>query len=209
MRREVWRGIRGRRQVALTFDAGGEPDAFDELMANLKQSDAAATFFVTGKFVRQHPDILKAMVDAGYPVHNHSWSHPDMTGITDAAVREELERTDQAVQEIGGVVTRPFWRPPFGERNRRVLRVAAEAGFHSIYWTFDSLDSYGEKKSADYILRRVLTAGGKQNPDDFLDGAIILMHVGESGTARAVPHLVAELRRRGFELVTVRQLLTP
>jgi len=114
------------------------------------------------------------------------------------------------VTSVTGRSTRPYWRPPFGDRNRRVLQLAAECGFQSVYWTLDSLDSYVERPTADQIATRVLSplsAGAKG--DDFLDGAIILMHVGESATVQALSTIVRELRIRGFRLVSLRELLEP
>lgn len=210
MQREVTRGIRGRKQIALTFDAGGTKDGVDELLSNLEEAHAAATFFVTGEFAKDHPEIVKRFAQMGFPVHNHSWSHPEFTKIPDEEILRELEATEKKVRELTGKSTKPYWRPPFGERDSRVLRVAGQAGYQSIYWTLDSLDSFGEKKDAQFIIDRVMhPPKSGDNPDHFLDGAIILMHVGEPETAAAVPEVIRALRERGFELVTVDDLLKP
>lgn len=206
---EVWRGIRGRKQIALTFDAGGENDGANNLISFLRGEHVAATFFVTGEFVRSNPDILKEIADAGLAIHNHSWSHPEFTKLDDRKMEAELGKTDEIVKQVTGNGTRPYWRPPYGDRDRRVLKAASAAGFQSIYWTLDSLDSFGERKSAEFIVKRILEPPKHRDPDRFLDGAIILMHVGEPGTVEAVPELVRGLRDRGFSLVTVDQLLTP
>jgi len=207
--REVWRGIRGGKRVALTFDAGGEKDGADDLLRALEDTRTPATFFVTGEFAAKHKDLIKRFAKAGR-VHNHSWSHPEFTTIHEDKMAEELERTDWAISDITGKSTKPFWRPPFGDRDARVLRATAQIGYQSIYWTLDSHDSVGEKKDPDYIVQRVLSGGRTSgDPEHYLDGAIILMHVGEVGTARAVPVVVAELRQRGFTLVTVEEILQP
>lgn len=206
--REIWRGVRGQKRIALTFDAGGEKEGVFDLLNYLQQEDAAATFFVTGEFVEKNPKVLKEIANHGYPIHNHSWSHPEFTKEPDEKIREELEHTNEIVRQTTGKETKPFFRPPFGDRDRRVLATAAEAGFQSIYWTLDSLDSVGEKKSADFVVARILNppkANGA--PDRFLDGAIILMHVGEPQTAAAVPGLIQALRERGFKLVTVDEIV--
>lgn len=208
--REVWRGVRGRNRVALTFDAGSEKDGVDELLDHLEEARVPATFFVTGQFVKKYPDVVRRIAAGGFPIHNHSWSHPEFTKISEEAMRQELERTEQAVAELTGRSTRPYWRPPFGDRDRRVLRTAAAAGYQSIYWTIDSLDSVGETKSPQFIIDRVLNppkAGG--DPIGYLDGAIVLMHVGKPTTAAALPELVRRLREHGFELVTVEEILKP
>ena len=206
--REIWRGIRGQKRVALTFDAGGEDDAATDLLKYLTEAKAPATFFVTGQFAAEHTKLVKEIDQAGYPIHNHSWSHPEFTKISDDKIDEELERTEWAIRDATGKTTKPFWRPPFGDRDNRVQRVAAEAGYQSIYWTLDSLDSVGEKKDPEFIVSRILNPPKSgDDPDRYLDGAIILMHVGEAGTARAVPLLIKSLRDRGFKLVTVDEIV--
>lgn len=208
--REIWRGIRGQKRIALTFDAGGEDDAATDLLKYLVEAKAPATFFITGQFAAEHGKLLKEIAASGYPIHNHSWSHPEFTTINDDKIHEELERTDWAIRDVTGKSTKPFWRPPFGDRDKRVLRSAAETGYQSVYWTLDSLDSVGEKKGPEFIVSRILNPPKSgDEPDRYLDGAIILMHVGEPGTASAVPLLIRALRQRGFELVSVDDLVTP
>lgn len=209
LRREVWRGVRGRKRIALTFDAGGERDGADELLQALKDAGVHSTFFVTGDFARNNSDLVRQIAADGHTIHNHSWSHPEFTKESDEQIRAELGKTEQIVRDITGKTTLPFWRAPFGERDSRVLRVAAEAGYQSIYWTTDSLDSVGEKKSPDFIIERILNPPSRPDPDDFNDGAIVLMHVGEPLTAEAVPGLIQELRSRGFTPVTIEDLLSP
>jgi peptidoglycan/xylan/chitin deacetylase (PgdA/CDA1 family) len=210
IQREVWRGIRGRHQIALTFDAGGEDDSFGDLISNLKAANAAATFFMTGEFARAYPAFVKQIEAQHYPIHNHSWSHPEFTKISDSHMEEELGKTDELIHQITGKTTRPYWRPPFGDRNKRVLARTGTFGFQAIYWTLDSLDSVGNKKDSDFIVRRVLNPPqAKGNPAAYLDGAIVLMHVGETGTAHALPEIIRQLRQMGFTLVTVDDILKP
>jgi peptidoglycan/xylan/chitin deacetylase (PgdA/CDA1 family) len=208
--REIWRGVRGQNRIALTFDAGGDSDHADRLLAALREAGIRSSFFVTGDFCRRHPDIVQAIAADGHPIHNHSWSHPDLRTLSGAAIRAELERTDARVLELTGRSTRPFFRPPFGERDARVLREAAAAGFQSVYWTLDSLDAYGEEKTAEAVVRRVMhpPAGG-HDPARFLDGAIVLLHVGKRGTAEAIPRLAADLRAQGLQFATVEEIVNP
>ena len=95
-------------------------------------------------------------------------------------------------------------------RTLDVANSAADAGYQSIYWTLDSLDSVGDKKNPEFIVSRILNPPKSgDDADHYLDGAIILMHVGEPDTARAVPLLIKALRERGFRLVTVEEIVNP
>ncbi|MGC8741191.1 MAG: polysaccharide deacetylase family protein [Candidatus Sumerlaeaceae bacterium] len=210
MAREIWRGPRGQRALALTFDAGGELESAPELLDVLIAEHIPATFFVTGAFARRNSDWVCRAAAAGYPIFNHSWSHPYFTKLTDAQIQKELKNTDDLIASLTGRTTRPYWRPPYGDRNAHVLRAAAAAGFRSVYWTLDSLDSYGEPKSPQFLVDRVTNPKASlAQSDDLLDGAIILMHVNVKATRVAVPEIAARLRERGFTLVALPALLEP
>ena len=210
MSREIWRGVRGARRIALTFDAGGENDAAEELVAVLKETETSASFFATGRFARRYPREMALLASAG-PVYNHSDTHPDFTTISAEMIRDELQHAEDSVSSQTGQSTRPFFRPPFGERNRAVLETAADAGWKSVYWTLDSLDGYDETLKGEELARNVLeprrTNGA--SADEFLDGAIVLMHVGNHETVKALPEIIGGLRERGFELVPLDTLLQP
>lgn len=109
---------------------------------------------------------------------------------------------EMLLADISGQSPRPRLRAPFGERNERVLRIAATLGYRSIYWTIDSLDSVEPRKTPEFLIDRITS-----KTDAELDGAIILMHVGIKSTAEALPAIIANLQGRGFRLVTVSTLL--
>jgi peptidoglycan/xylan/chitin deacetylase (PgdA/CDA1 family) len=97
---------------------------------------------------------------------------------------------------------RPLWRAPYGARDGRVLKIAANLGYRSIYWTIDSLDSVDPPKTPPFLIDRITS-----KRDEELEGAIILMHVGVRSTAEALPAIITNLKGRGFRLVTVSKLL--
>jgi len=199
---EVVRGVRGKHEIALTFDAGANAECFDDLIAALETAHVHSTFFITGNFAQRHEPCAKAITKHGHELGNHTWNHANLTKQTDADVREEITRAEMLLTEISGQSPRPRLRAPFGERNERVLRIAANLGYRSIYWTIDSLDSMEPRKSPEFLIDRITSKS-----DAELDGAIILMHVGEKSTADALPTIIADLQRRGFRLVTVSTLL--
>jgi peptidoglycan/xylan/chitin deacetylase (PgdA/CDA1 family) len=199
---EVVRGPRGKSQIAITFDAGANAECFDDLIAALAAAQVHSTFFITGNFAQRHEPCAKAITKYGHELGNHTWSHPNLTKQSDEIVREEITRAEVLLADISGQSPRPRFRAPFGERNDRVLNIAANLGYRSIYWTIDSLDSIEPRKSAAFLIDRITT-----KTDAELDGVIILMHVGEKSTADALPIIIADLQRRGFKLVTVSALL--
>jgi peptidoglycan/xylan/chitin deacetylase (PgdA/CDA1 family) len=199
---EVTRGPHGKSEIALTFDAGGTADCFDDLIVALEKAHVCSTFFITGNWASQNRDCAQAITKHGHEIGNHTWNHFDLTKQPNSTIHQELLRAELLLTEITGQSPRPNWRAPFGARDERVLRIAAGLGYRSIYWTIDSLDSVDPPKSPQFLIDRIT---GKSNSD--LDGAIILMHVGEKSTAEALPFIITNLQTRGFCLVTVTELL--
>ena len=199
---EVERGPRGKHEIALTFDAGAEAECFDDLIAALAAAHAMSTFFITGRFTHEHPDCATEITKRGHEVGNHTWSHLNLTQQRDNVVRDEIMRAEHAIVQVSGENPKPRWRAPYGARNERVLKIATNLGYRSIYWTLDSLDSVAPKKSPQFLIDRITSKS-----DIELDGAIILMHVGERSTADALPAIISNLQARGFHLVTISTLL--
>lgn len=185
--------------VALTFDAAYDPAPLEDILAALSAADADATFFLTGEFIRDFPSETKQIVAAGHPIGNHSYSHPDFTEISDAKVRDQLQRTAAAIEKIGADDPRPLFRPPYGARDKRVLRLLASEGYVSVYWTIDTLD-WKPERTAQQIRDTVLN---KLEP-----GAIVLMHVGGKQTAKILPELLDEIEARGYRFVDLREALS-
>jgi peptidoglycan/xylan/chitin deacetylase (PgdA/CDA1 family) len=199
---EVDRGPRGKNEVALTFDAGAEAECFDDLITALANAHVTSTFFITGKFVHDHADCAAEVTKHGHEVGNHTWSHLNLTQQSDDVVRDEIMRAERAITQASGQSPRPRWRAPYGVRDERVLKIGANLGYRSIYWTLDSQDGVEPAKTAQFLIDRITSKS-----DAELDGAIILMHVGVRSTADALPAIIANLQERGFRLVTVSKLL--
>jgi peptidoglycan/xylan/chitin deacetylase (PgdA/CDA1 family) len=207
--REIRRGIRGFDRVALTFDAGADVGALDELLAVLRAREVVCTFFVTGRWCERHPHALQRVADAGHEVFSHSYTHRPFPELSDRAIVDELESTERIVAGTIGWSTRPYFRPPYGDRNQRVLEAAAGAGWQCVYWTLDSYDAVGRAKSPEQIIERVLLPPGTRDPRAFLDGAIVLFHAAKPSTARAAGRIVDGLRGYGLEPVPLTELLAP
>lgn len=199
---EVVRGPRGKSEIALTFDAGAEAECFEDLIGALENAKVHSTFFITGNWAQKNRDCAAAITKHGHEVGNHTWNHPNLTQQPDDMVREEISRAEAILNERTGQSPRPLFRAPYGERDNRVLRIASSLGYRSIYWTLDSLDGVEPQKTPQFLIERIT-----RKDDDELDGAIILMHVGERATAEALPAIIANLQGRGFRLVTISKLL--
>ncbi len=191
--------------VALTFDVGVEAAHVPEILDILKEHGKLATFGITGDWAATNPDLLKRMVEEGHAIINHSWSHTSFTGqatdtepLTVDQIRDELERTETKVQEIAEVSTKPYFRPPYGDFEPKVNRVAYEAGYtFNILWLVDSLGWKG--RSPDSIVAVTLAYA--------FNGSIFLYHTDNPNDFAALGEIIEGLDERGLKMVTIPQLL--
>jgi peptidoglycan/xylan/chitin deacetylase (PgdA/CDA1 family) len=180
--------------VALTFDDGPDVDLTPKLLSILEAKSAVATFFVVGDRVLTWPDPVRQAAEDGDEIGNHSWDHPVLPSLSNAMVLGELTRTDAIIDKVTGHDP-DFTRAPFGSLSPRVASLSQRT---YIAWSIDTLDwMYPD---VDHITKVALEA---------VNGSIVLMHDIHPKTIEAVPGIIDGLRARGFDLVTVSQLLSP
>jgi peptidoglycan/xylan/chitin deacetylase (PgdA/CDA1 family) len=200
----VQRGNNDRPWIALTLDGGANAAPVPSMLQTLRDRNITITFFVTSQFIRENPDLIRQIVADGHELANHSATHPDFTLLGDQQIREELLDPERVLAEVApGASMRPFFRPPFGAYNARVLQLVQATGYLSIYWTLDSLDSIGEPKSAEFLFERMTN---RLTPEQ-LRGAIILAHCGNQTTADALPAVLDRYRELGFEVRKLSEVL--
>jgi peptidoglycan/xylan/chitin deacetylase (PgdA/CDA1 family) len=142
----------GAGEVALTFDDGPNPVWTPRLLDALARHQTRVTFFVVGSFAAREPALVRRMVAEGHVVGNHSWSHLNLALTSAARVQEELTRSSRTLEEITGAPVR-FFRPPFGARRPRVLRLAREMGLIPVLW--NAMTSDWKLTSTDKIVQRL------------------------------------------------------
>ncbi len=201
----VERGHSDKPWVALTLDAGAGAEPLPAILQALRERNIQITFFLTGKWISENPELTREILADGHEIANHSFSHPDFRTLNDAQIAQELAETERLFQETTGSTntTRPLFRPPYGAYDERVLRQVIAQGYLPIYWTLDSLDSVGEPKTPAFLLERVT---GKLSPEQ-LRGAIILAHCGSAATAAALPAILDRFAAMGLEVHTVSAVL--
>jgi peptidoglycan/xylan/chitin deacetylase (PgdA/CDA1 family) len=198
-------GARSQKRIALTFDActTRDPTPYDpRVAAELEARHVPATIFVGGGWAEEEPAALRALAaDPLFEIGNHTFTHPHLLRLSDGAIRDELLRTQTEIAAVTGRVPALF-RPPYGEYDARVARVAASLGLRTVEYDLPSGDP-DRRATKDALVRWVLR--------EARPGSIIVMHVNHPRfhTAEALPEIVDGLRARGFELVTVGELLRP
>jgi peptidoglycan/xylan/chitin deacetylase (PgdA/CDA1 family)/tetratricopeptide (TPR) repeat protein len=192
----LWTGNVNRKEIALTFDDGPNPAKTPALLDALDKAKAPATFFVVGSRAELAPELLRRMAKRGDEVENHSYTHPNMNLVIPSVAESEILRTCVLIQAMTGRQPH-FFRPPGGNTNPAVQRLARSYGLSLAYWTVDVLhaeDVGSPQGLIQYALAHVHA------------GSIVLLHNGPDVTTAAVPGLVAGLRARGYKLVTLSEI---
>ena len=196
-------GPRDSKKVALTFDAcpTGKDDEYDERVIDvLIREKVPATLFMSGRWVEKNGERAKFLADqAQFEIANHAFWHPHMLEKDDERIVRELKRTQSIIKKITG--KRPkYFRPPFGEVDERLAKLAAQAGLVTVQYDIASGDP-DPGLSAKRIARAVV--------EEAKGGSIVVFHMNENGvrTAEALPGIIKGLREKGFELVTVGEML--
>ena len=139
-------------QMALTFDDGPNDPYTQRLLDLLAQYRAKATFFLIGKYVRQRPEIARAIHAAGHAIGNHTYSHPNLIFVPAARLRQELDDCRKALEDAIGAPAVLF-RPPFGGRRPNVMRTARSLGLETVMWSVTGYD--WSARSAEEIVGKV------------------------------------------------------
>ncbi len=207
--REIYRGNTSRPMMALTFDAGADLGYTELILDTLRREQVLSSWGPTGRWVTANPDYARRVVADGHHLFNHTYTHGSFTtsnaygtpALSPARRLEELQQAENVIIRTTGQAFRPYWRPPYGDRNAGVLRdVGAFRFSQTLMWGIDTLGWKGA--SAQEICNRTLAGAG--------NGVIVLMHVGlASADAQALPCIISGLRARGFSFGTIPQVLAP
>ncbi len=186
------------KKVALSFDSAWENRDIPNLLNILEQYGLHATFFMTGGWVERYPDDVKAIARAGHDLGNHSENHKEMSKLSAAECKEEIQLVHDRVKELTGVDMELF-RPPYGDYNDTLIETARQCGYHAIQWDVDSLD--WKNQGVQDILDNVL------NHKHLGNGSIILCHTGSDYIVEALPKLITGLKEAGYEIVPISELI--
>ena len=184
-------------RIALTFDDGPHPVMTTRLLNELKRLDVKATFFLVGKRMRMHPDIVVRILLEGHELGNHTYNHVRLPCLPSNEMLAAFERTDAVMRMITGVRSRLI-RPPGGEYTPAHSRRLAEAGYVNVLWTCDP---------ADYKVGRTATEITQLIIRDINPGGTILLHSGLQTTIDSLAGTVSALRNLGYTFTTVSEMV--
>lgn len=181
------------KQVALTFDDGPNPYYTEPLLSGLSERGVKATFFLLGKEVEKHPEIVEEIQKQGHMIGNHSYQHEQLSRLSDEAACMQVSRTNELIHEITGEYPL-YLRPPYGDWKDGL---DCDTAMIEVLWDVDPRD--WATSDARRVAERVV--------DKVQDGDIILMHDASESSVKAALEVVDRLREEGYRFVTVEELL--
>ncbi len=195
---EIVRGDTTKRQVIFTFDGGSGNQSANKILDILSKNNIKGTFFLTGDWVKRNPVLVKRMIKEGHEVFNHTMNHPHLTSLQDEQIVHELNFMDANLYTITGSSTHPYFRPPYGDRDSRVLNVAARNGYRSVYWTVDALDWEESQGRSSAETKNIILS-------TLAPGNIYLMHLGDNITGDILQEVIDEIHAVGYSIVSLTQ----
>lgn len=196
----VYRVDTEQKVIALTFDDGPSAAHTAEVLAILARNRVPATFFLVGQEIKAHPAQVKAIMDAGHQLGNHSYTHPRLLLKSPSTIAREVDDTTAALRDAG-YQSEIMFRPPFGKKLLYLPYYLSTQSMKTIMWDLEP-ESYPEvSKDAESIVTYV--------SDRVRPGSIILLHaMSNNQTSRdAIEPLIQRLQADGYRFVTVAQLL--
>ncbi len=183
------------KQLALTFDDGPNDLHTLNLLDVLAKYDVKATFFLIGKHVAAKPEIARRIAAAGHLIGNHTNTHPNLAFCNEERIRRELSDCQKTLQETVGEHSKLF-RPPFGARRPRVLKIAREIGFTPVMWSVTCYD--WKPTTAERVERQAVRqiSGG----DIILlhDGGHVALGADRAHTVAATDRMIVKFKSEGY-----------
>ncbi|WP_339060601.1 polysaccharide deacetylase family sporulation protein PdaB [Tepidibacillus marianensis] len=190
-----------KKQVALTFDISWGEEKPEPIINILEQKGlkGKVTFFLSSPWSEGHKELVQRLVDNGYEIGNHGHKHVNYSELSDEEIENQILKAESILKDLTNQKS-TLIRTPNGDFDNRVLKIADRLGYTVIQWDTDSRDWMNP--GVDQIVERVLK---RTHPGD-----IILMHASDSSkqTHEALPIIIDQLKKQGYEFVTVSQLIT-
>lgn len=190
--RYFYNGVSDGDSVALTFDDGPNLQWTRAVLQVLKEKKVPATFFLLGDNVRQNPEIVREIIEAGCEVGNHSYDHSNMGKLSEEKVKEQITKTQDEIKNACGIEPKVL-RVPYGVASAAVAKVAYQMRLDPFFWSLDTND-YQKSVTAENMAQTVLK--------DVKPGSIILMHDKSQKQVDAVKAIIDPIRAKGLRFVT-------
>lgn len=183
-------------RMAFTCNVDWGNDEIPKMLDVFDEKNIKITFFISGRWAKNNPELLKTIDERGHEIGNHGYGHKMHSKIDRQTNIHEIKRTEKVIQDILSIKTDLF-APPAGDFNEITIEVAKELGYRTILWSVDTID-WRQDSTSSVIIDRVMKKPHK--------GAILLMHP-KPATVKALPTIIEKIREKGIIIGTVSQLI--
>lgn len=191
----IYQGPQNADRISLVVNVDWGEEYLQPMLDICEAKHVRLTFFITGRWAKNHHELVRAIAEGGHEIGNHGYAHPHPNSLNVPNNMRDIQRAEEVLESITGKKPRLF-APPYGERGPAVLEAADSLGYATVLWSIDTVD--WDCQDAAVIHRRAVT---KAEP-----GSIVLMHPTRA-TLAALPGILDELKSKGFEIVIVSRLI--
>lgn len=191
----IRQGSEEDNRIAFTCNVDWGSEVIPDMLEIFKDDGIRITFFISGRWAENNPDLLRRIFVEGHEIQNHGYGHRMSSKISESEVLEEIKKTESAIMNLTGVKTNVF-APPSGDHDERTIQICKNEGYILSLWSVDTID-WRPGSTAEIIKNRVFNKK--------LNGAILLMHPKEE-TAKALPDIISRINKKGLSIVTFSEL---
>jgi len=184
------------KKVSLTINCAWNADDIDTILETLNKHNVKVTFFMVGDWIEKYKDAATKVYENGHELANHSYSHPHVNNLSKEENISQINKCSELIKQITGSPS-TLYRGPYGEYNNTAIEAAEETNHKTIQWSIDSLDY--KSLTGEQMWERINSK--------LENGSIILMHNGTENTANSLDMIITNIKNKGYELVTVSDLI--
>lgn len=184
------------KKLYLTFDEGYENGYTAKILDVLKEKNVPAAFFITAPYAKEQNELITRMIDEGHIIGNHTINHPNLAKLSDEIkISAELTGMNDLVKELYNYDMK-YMRPPEGVFSQKVLAIANDLGFKTVFWSFAYKDwDINSQKGKDYAIAQI---------SPYLhDGAVLLLHAVSKDNAEAMGEIIDYAHSQGYEFASL------
>lgn len=192
----IYKGNPNKNMVSLMINVSWGEEHIPAMLQALKEQKVKATFFIEGKWAQENEEDVKLILEEGHEIGNHAYNHPDLRTKSASEIRQQLEQTNEIIENITGEVPTLF-APPSGAFTQEVVEIASDIGMETILWTADTID--WKKPTKQVMIKRVM--------DKIDNGTLVLMHP-TPVMAIGLEDLILKIKEKEFRIGTVSNTLS-